>query len=186
MKKASLLVVQGVEQGARFDLGDRPLAMGRDARNDIRILDSEVSRHHATIQRVKDEFVLTDRNSSNGTIVNGSPIRSCELVDGDQIQLGNTLLLFSDESRAGWSDNAAERVQLLRRHDPADRSSIVTQLGQEIATPESTSPDEAANSPNNLSVLYRIAEEVARPSSSLEQSLQRILDLTVSAVFADR
>ena len=66
VKNASLLVVQGIEQGARFELGDRPLAMGRDARNDIRILDSEVSRNHATIQRVKDEFVLTDRNSSNG------------------------------------------------------------------------------------------------------------------------
>ena len=81
MKNASLLVVQGIEQGARFELGDRPLAMGRDARNDIRILDSEVSRNHATIQRVKDEFVLTDRNSSNGTLVNGVAIRSHMLVD---------------------------------------------------------------------------------------------------------
>jgi len=65
VKKVSLLVVQGVEQGARFELGDRPLAVGRDARNEIRILDSEVSRNHATIQQVKEDFVLTDRNSSN-------------------------------------------------------------------------------------------------------------------------
>jgi two-component system, NtrC family, sensor kinase len=186
VKNASLLVVEGVEQGARFELGDRPLAMGRDARNDIRILDSEVSRNHATIQRVKDNFVLTDRNSSNGTRVNGIAIRSHALVDGDQIQLGNTLLLFSDSLRDGWKDNAADRVNLLRRHDPADRSSIVTHMGQENAEVVATSNDEASDSPNSLSVLYRIAEEVARPSSSLEQSLQRTLDLTVSAVFADR
>jgi two-component system NtrC family sensor kinase len=186
VKKASLLVVQGVEQGARFELADRPLAMGRDAHNDIRILDSEVSRLHATLQRVKDNFVLTDRNSSNGTFVNGTVIRSHTLVDGDQIQLGNTLLLFSDAHRVGWQDNAADRVQLLRRHDPADRSSIVTHMGQELTAPESRSQDEAAHSPNSLSVLYRIAEEVARPSSSLEQSLQRTLDLTVSALLADR
>ncbi len=186
VKNASLLVVEGVEQGARFELGDRPLAMGRDARNDIRILDSEVSRNHATIQRVKDNFVLTDRNSSNGTRVNGNTIRSHALVDGDQIQLGNTLLLFSDASREGWKENAADRVNLLRRHDPADRSSIVTHMGQEHAEVVTPSKDEAADSPNSLSVLYRIAEEVARPSSSLEQSLQRTLDLTVSAVFADR
>ncbi len=179
-----MLVVQGVEQGARFELSDRPLAMGRDARNDIRILDSEVSRLHATVQRVKDDFVLTDRNSSNGTLVNGAAIRSHALVDGDQIQLGNTQLLFSDASREGWRDNAADRVHFLRRHDPADRSSIVTHMGQELAPTQSR--DEAADSPNSLSVLYRIAEEVARPSSSLEQSLQRTLDLTVSAVFADR
>ena len=95
VKNASLLVVQGVEQGARFELGDRPLALGRDARNDIRILDSEVSRNHATLQKVKNDYVLTDRNSSNGTLVNGVSIRSHVLVDGDQIQLGNTQLLFS-------------------------------------------------------------------------------------------
>ena len=186
MKNASLLVVQGVEQGTRFELGDRPMAVGRDARNDIRILDSEVSRNHATLQKVKENFVLTDRNSSNGTLVNGSAIRSHVLVDGDQIQLGNTLLLFSGASREGWRETAAERVQFLRRHDPADRSSIVTHMGQESAEIQSTSRDEATDSPQSLTVLYRIAEEVARPSSSLEQSLQRTLDLTVSAVSADR
>lgn len=186
MKKASLLVVQGVEQGTRFDLGERPLAVGRDARNEIRILDSEVSRLHATIQRVKNDYVLTDRNSSNGTFVNGAAIRSHVLVDGDQIQLGNTLLLFGDASRDGWKDNAAERVQLLRRHDPADRSSIVTHMGQGLVPPDARQKDDAVDSPHSLSVLYRIAEEVARPSTSLEQSLQRTLDLTVSAVLADR
>lgn len=186
MKKASLLVVQGVEQGARFELLDRPLALGRDARNEIRILDSEVSRLHATVQKVKDDYVLTDRNSSNGTFVNGVVIRSHVLVDGDQVQLGNTLLLFSNELEAVWKGDAAERVQLLRRHDPADRSSIVTHYGQDLAAPDARSKEDSTSSPNNLSVLYRIAEEVARPSSSLEQSLQRTLDLTVAAVQADR
>ena len=186
MKKASLLVVQGVEQGTRFELVDRPLALGRDARNEIRILDSEVSRLHATIQRVKDDFVVTDRNSSNGTFVNGAVIRSHVLNDGDQIQLGNTLLLFSDTSGEGSKHNAADRVQMLRRHDPADRSSIVTHLGHDFVSPDSRTRDESADSPHSLSVLYRIAEEVARPSSSLEQSLQRTLDLTVAAVLADR
>lgn len=186
VKKASLLVVQGVEQGTRFELLDRPLSLGRDARNEIRILDSEVSRLHATIQRVKDDFVLTDRNSSNGTFVNGVVIRSHVLVDGDQVQLGNSLLLFNDSSRENWKDTAADRVQMLRRHDPADRSSIVTHFGHDLSVNESRSQVAAGDSPHILSVLYRITEEVTRPSSSLEQILQRTLDLTVSAVSADR
>jgi len=181
-----LLVVQGVEQGTRFELGDRQLAVGRDARSDIHIHDDEVSRNHATLQKVKDDFVLTDRNSSNGTLVNGVAIRSHVLADGDQIQLGSTLLLFSGASRESWQESAADRVQLLRRHDPADRSSIVTHLGQEPAGTPAPIAAEGGDSPNSLSVLYRIAEEVARPSSSLEQSLQRTLDLTMSAVLADR
>ena len=49
VNRASLLVVQGVEQGARFELGEQPIAMGRGVQNEVRILDTEVSRLHATI-----------------------------------------------------------------------------------------------------------------------------------------
>ena len=38
----------------------------------------------------------------------------------------------------------------------------------------------------NLQVLYRISEEAVRPSISIEQMLQRILDLNLEAVGADR
>lgn len=187
VKRASLLVVQGVEQGARFELGEQPIAMGRGVQNEVRILDTEVSRLHASIQRVKDTFVLTDRNSSNGTLVNGIAVRSHSLADGDQIQMGHTLLLFVDAERDSLSHTAAERVQLLQRHDPADRSSIVSQIDRQTLSslPSEVSTGDA-NSPSNLTVLYRITEEVVRPSTSMDQSLQRILDLTIEAVGADR
>ncbi len=187
VNRASLLVVQGVEQGARFELGERPVSMGRGVQNEVRILDTEVSRLHATIQQVKDTFVLTDRNSSNGTLVNGVAVRSHVLVDGDQVQLGHTLLLFSDAERDSVSQAAAERVQFFQKNDPADRSSIVSQLDGR-AVPRSLSADspEESGTPSNLTVLYRIAEEVVRPSVSIDQTLQRILDLTIAAVGADR
>ena len=184
VNRASLLVVQGVEQGARFELGEQPVAMGRGVQNEVRILDTEVSRLHATIQRVQDTFVLTDRNSSNGTLVNGVAVRSHELADGDLIQLGHTLLLFVDAEEESLSHTVAERVQLLQRHDPADRSSIVSQIDRQVLSP--AIPTVEDNSPSNLTVLYRIAEEVVRPSVSMDQSLQRILDLTIEAVGADR
>ena len=161
--------------------------MGRGVQNEIRILDTEVSRLHATIQRVKDEFVLTDRNSSNGTLVNGVPVRSQSLSDGDLIQLGHTLLLFADAERESQSQTAADRVQLLQRHDPADRSSIISRIDRPAlspSAPEIQTVDEGT--PSNLTVLYRIAEEVVRPTVSMDQSLQRILDLTIEAVGADR
>ncbi len=187
VNRASLLVVQGVEQGARFELGEQPVAMGRGVQNEVRILDTEVSRLHATIQRVQDTFVLTDRNSSNGTLVNGVAVRSHSLADGDLIQLGHTLLLFADAERESQSHTAAERVHLLQRHDPADRSSIVSQIDRPMLLPSAPAiPAGEESSPSNLTVLYRIAEEVVRPSVSMEQSLQRILDLTIEAVGADR
>ena len=136
---------------------------------------------------MQDTFVLTDRNSSNGTLVNGVAVRSHELADGDLIQLGHTLLLFVDAEQESLSHTAAERVHLLQRHDPADRSSIVSQIDRQVLSPTiPTIPTGEDNSPSNLTVLYRIAEEVVRPSVSMDQSLQRILDLTIEAVGADR
>lgn len=187
MSSASLLVIQGPEPGARFELGEQPVQLGRGLQNAIRLLDTEVSRTHASIHRTRDGYVLTDRNSSNGSFVNGQMIRSRPLVNGDQIQIGRTLLLFTEAQDPGDARAVAERVRLIQQADPADRSSIVTRIDRE-GTPESTlsSAGEATRPAAELEVLYRIAEEAVQPSLPLEVLLQRILDLTLSAVGADR
>lgn len=187
MKRASLLVVQGVETGTRYELGNEVVSMGRGVHNEIRLLDTEVSRLHASIQFINGEFTLTDRHSSNGSFVNGKPVQSHVLTDGDQIQVGRTVLLFSAAEQVDRSHAAAERIQFLQRHDPADRSSIVSRIGSETELPAvAAAPDDDVNSPSNLLVLYRITEEVARPTVSMDQLLQRILDLTIEAIGADR
>lgn len=188
MKRASLLVVQGPEQGARFELGAQPISMGRGVQNEVRLHDTEVSRVHATVQMAEVGFAVRDRNSSNGTFVNGKPITTHALSDGDQIQLGRTVLLFSETTLEDSSRAVAERVHLLQRHDPADRSSIVSRIAPDVPLPRHTelSADDESHSPSHLTVLYRITEEVARPTVSMDQLLQRILDLTIEAIGADR
>ncbi len=161
--------------------------MGRGVQNELRLHDTEVSRVHASIEFADESFSLTDRDSSNGTFVNGKPATSHVLVDGDQIQLGRTVLLFSDAEHEDQTHAIAERVQLLQRHDPADRSSIVSRLSHEAPLPPvAAATDDDSHSPSNLIVLYRITEEVARPTVSMDQLLQRILDLTIEAIGADR
>lgn len=187
MAGASLLVVQGVEPGTRFDLGERAVQLGRSMHNEVRILDTEASRNHASIQRVRDQYVITDRNSSNGTYVNGELIRSKPLVNGDQIQIGRTLLLFTEAGNNPFPESIAGRVRLLSQHDPSDRSSIVSQMPSELVVPAPAAVVDAADRPQlNLQALYRISEEAVRPSVPIEQTLQRILDLTIGVVGADR
>lgn len=187
MGSATLLVVQGLEPGARFELGEPPVHIGRGLQNEIRLLDTEVSRTHASIQKVRDGFVITDRNSSNGTFVNGRLIRSHSLAPGDQVQLGRTVLLFSDGAAPVDDRAMADRVRLLQQHDPADRSSIISRIPQD-ADREPTVPiaEDSARQQSNLQVLYRISEEAVQPSVPLEQLLPRILDITLRAVGADR
>ena len=67
-----------------------------DRESDVFLEDLAVSRLHATIYR--DEmggFRLRDENSANGTTVNGQRISAEHtLQEGDEIQLGQTILAF--------------------------------------------------------------------------------------------
>ncbi len=187
MGTATLLVVQGFEPGARFDVADLPVQIGRGPQNEIRLLDTEVSRSHASLQPVRDGFVITDRNSSNGTFVNGKLVRSQPLSSGDQIQIGRTVLLFTESSTPNDPREIAERVRLLHQHDPADRSSIISQIPHDADHESATQdPVNVAQQQTNLQVLYRLSEEAVQPSVPLDQLLQRILDLALKAVGADR
>jgi hypothetical protein len=85
-----LTVVQGVDVGQSFALAAQA-RLGRNPDNDIQLTDSQVSRHHALIQRQREAYVITDQSSGNGTYVNGQLIsRPTPIQVGDVITLGNT------------------------------------------------------------------------------------------------
>jgi len=69
--------------------------VGRDASNDLSLLDQEVSGRHFRLERNEDVFRLIDLKSKNGTFVNGQRItQPCVLQDGDLIKIGRTILTF--------------------------------------------------------------------------------------------
>lgn len=189
MAQASLLVVQGVDQGTRFEIEADRVRLGRGAQNEFRILDTEVSRRHATLIRIASGYALEDDNSSNGTFVNGQAIRSCPLQNGDQIQLGRTILLYSQSGGESETGLIADRVSLLNVAAGEDRSRIIgsldSRVGMELARQAAAglSPDQADAS---LQALYRISEEAVRPAEVIDEVLQRILNLALEAVGADR
>ena len=185
MTKATLLVVQGVDQGARFEIGLEPIVVGRGTRSGIRILDTEVSRSHAMFRYDGEKCTLEDMGSSNGTLVNGIPIRKKVLRNGDRVQIGRTQLAFQDTT----ADESAFKVDLRAELEP--QSSIVTELEQNagdtlLRQARGSDSRSVARSLQNLRTLYRISEEAVQSSMSLGQLLRRMLDLTLEAVGADR
>ena len=67
------------------------LTLGRDVANDVVISDSNLSRQHAVIENIRGSIQLSDCNSRNGTMLNGSPIvGAVEVFDGDVINLGGS------------------------------------------------------------------------------------------------
>lgn len=71
------------------------LSVGRARDNDIVLENLSVSRNHCRIRRQDGKFILTDLNSANGTLVNSVRITKTELAEGDIVQVGKHLLIFT-------------------------------------------------------------------------------------------
>ncbi|HUC37158.1 MAG TPA: DUF3662 and FHA domain-containing protein [Acidimicrobiales bacterium] len=80
--------------GSRFVLGTEPAVIGRLPECTVVLSDSNVSRRHAEVRRQGNEVVLFDLGSTNGTRVNGVPVRERVLADGDEISVGTTPIRF--------------------------------------------------------------------------------------------
>ncbi|HUB37735.1 MAG TPA: DUF3662 and FHA domain-containing protein [Streptosporangiaceae bacterium] len=98
------LLVSGPEPGAggstqrTFEIATPLIILGRGTDCDLRLVDPGVSRHHAEIRVEDGEVVLVDLGSTNGTFVNGQPVRRVLLTDGTQVTLGRTTLVFRRDS----------------------------------------------------------------------------------------
>lgn len=68
--------------------------IGRDKNVPAHIPDDSVSRQHARITRREDAYIIEDLGSINGTFVDGVPILTCTLRDGDAVQIGHNLFVF--------------------------------------------------------------------------------------------
>jgi hypothetical protein len=98
------LLVSGPDTGGEqrtYDLVTPVTLLGRGTDCDLRLVDPGVSRHHAELRVENDQVVLVDRGSTNGTFVNGQPVRRVVLTDGTQVTLGRTTLVFRQERRDG-------------------------------------------------------------------------------------
>lgn len=83
-------VTDGPQKGNKFNV-PLPCTIGRrDAT--IRIRDMTVSKTHASFEAVEGKIVFKDLDSTNGSIVNGKPVKEVELSNGDIVQIGNTAL----------------------------------------------------------------------------------------------
>jgi Nif-specific regulatory protein len=101
---ARLEAVSGPLKGQVFSLIEGEISIGRDPSNEISLLDSLVSRRHCLIRKEADAFRLVDLESRNNTFVSGVPVRDRVLVPGDQIRVGNSVLVFQGPGGESGTD----------------------------------------------------------------------------------
>lgn len=103
--QASLLLQGDGGRHQTFPLADAAgsLTLGRASSCDISLpWDSQVSRLHAQLERIGDDWTVVDDGlSRNGTFVNGDRLSGRHrLRNGDTVRVGRTCLVFSRTSDA--------------------------------------------------------------------------------------
>ena len=100
--QARLVITQGSDTGR--DLAIRPgqtYTIGRGLDNDLVLTDIAVSRKHFDLRHERGAWVIVDRGSGNGTIVNGNlEDNPFMLANGDSIEIGNTMFRFEQANGA--------------------------------------------------------------------------------------
>jgi hypothetical protein len=68
--------------------------VGRGQEADFRLPDTGVSRRHLEITWDGQSAMLADLGSTNGTTVNGTPVQTWQLAEGDVVRIGHSSLVF--------------------------------------------------------------------------------------------
>ncbi len=100
--------------------GDVETVIGRDPDCDIVLNDDRVSRRHARLLFAESDWRLVDLDSTNGTLVDGHPLRDAPLTREGWISFGGLLARFEHSNPE--RENAA-----LRRREERYRTSISLQ-----------------------------------------------------------
>jgi pSer/pThr/pTyr-binding forkhead associated (FHA) protein len=91
---ARLVVVSRQLAGSEYLIDRSPTRIGRGSHCELQIDHRSISRHHATIEWVTDQFIIRDSGSANGISVNGEQYSETQLHAGDRIDLGHIQVRF--------------------------------------------------------------------------------------------
>lgn len=122
-------------------LNKERLTIGRKPSNDIQIDNLAISGEHAAVVTILNDSFLEDLNSTNGTLVNGQPVKKYFLRNNDVVELGKYKLKYmtdmstsasSDIDKAAMRRSGGRADQLMSPTDSPARSNV----GAAPATPQ--------------------------------------------------
>jgi pSer/pThr/pTyr-binding forkhead associated (FHA) protein len=106
-----------------LSLDKERITIGRKPQNDIQIENLAVSSEHACVVTILNDSFLEDLGSTNGTLVNGTPIKKHILQNSDVIEIGKYKLKFVNDGPAVTQTTVEdfERTMVLRAPSAASR-----------------------------------------------------------------
>ncbi len=95
-----------------LELDQKIYTIGRDSKSNIHLDDPSVSRLHASLSMVGNQFFIEDHKSTNGTYLNKKRITMHVLKDGDEVALGHFNLRYEDDSERQAASELEETMVL--------------------------------------------------------------------------
>jgi predicted component of type VI protein secretion system len=116
--------------------------IGRKPSNDIQIENLAVSGEHACIVTILNDSFLEDLGSTNGTLVNGSPIKKHILQNNDVIEIGKYKLKYvADAPAAGHAaGDDFEKTMILRAPPKPTAAASVKPANEPALAPKPSTP----------------------------------------------
>lgn len=96
MTTPEIAILVNAQTGQEFNLQRYSVSLGREIGNDVALTtDKAISRQHAVVLCIDEQFFVEDMASKNGTWLNGTLVgHRAKLNSGDEIRLGMTRLMF--------------------------------------------------------------------------------------------
>ncbi|MEM7232071.1 MAG: HD domain-containing phosphohydrolase [Planctomycetota bacterium] len=180
---AILRVKAGPQKGTQFEISQDSHVLGRDTSGEIQILDQGISRRHAEVLRIGPMYFIRDLESRNGTFVNDARITEEILRVGDQIALGNTVLVFEDRSAQLKDASGIFAPEMPSAPEMSPTSTIQLQVTQSLpaaSAPESKDTVEE----RNLEVLLHLSQIISE-EKNLSKLFSRVGELLGKSLDAD-
>ena len=174
-----LTVLQGPDQGKRFELPDHePQLIGRSSEA-LPLTDMTISRRHAELIPDDGQWHINDLQSANGSFVNGVRVTGVTLLrTGDQIRTGSTLFQYGREK--AFLDHPVRVIQPDRMDAAVEKTVPSSDDSVIMAVPEPS-----VEAVHQLAVIYQLMQLVG---SNFDRNilLQRVMDLIFEHFQVDR
>jgi len=112
--------------------------VGRKPHNDVRIENLAVSGEHAAIVTILNDSFLEDLGSTNGTTVNGHPIKKHFLQNNDVVEIGKYKLKYINEKASQVASADFEKTMIMRPPAAAvaggAQGAVASRVGDSTAT----------------------------------------------------
>ena len=179
----ALLILQG-DTPSEHALGAFD-TLGRHPNNSIQVLDRIVSKEHARVTRGPNgTHIIRDAGSLNGTWINGTRVNEHTFVDGDQLQLGNSIFRYQADP-ALKAKLAPSKVTMMPGQVQSEIRSKVGVGNRFLPVAEITDPAVLRSDYEKLRIAHELSQKLA-VDADLDRLLQQIVDETFALIKADR